>query len=83
MATVKRSNTAKKPEAEKKPSVPRTKAKLVEKAIKNVARKVLGTDLKASVGDLVRLLELNKEIERDVPVDIQVSWVEDKGAVEK
>ena len=91
MAIVKRGKKAKakKPEpekktgADKKPSVPRTKAKLVEKAIKNVALKVLGTELKASVGDLVRLLELNKEIEREMPVDVQVTWVEDKAAVEK
>jgi hypothetical protein len=31
---------------------------------------------KATLGDFIRLLQLQKELEAEVPRDIQVSWVE-------
>lgn len=31
---------------------------------------------KASLGDFIRLLQLQKELEAEIPRDIQVSWVE-------
>lgn len=31
---------------------------------------------KATLGDFIRLLQLQKELEAEIPRDIQVSWVE-------
>ena len=33
---------------------------------------------KATLGDFIRLLQLQKELEAEIPRDIQVSWVEPK-----
>jgi hypothetical protein len=36
----------------------------------------LGTNMKASLGDYIRLLQLQKELEKDEVREIKVRWVE-------
>jgi len=61
---------AKKP---RKPGAPR-KENAVDRAIE-AFEKTLGNK-NVSVGDYVRLLQLQKEIDDDEPKDIEVTWVE-------
>jgi hypothetical protein len=49
-------------------------ARLVRKAIKVFETKL--ADKNVSVGEFVRLLELQKEFDADEPRDIKVTWVE-------
>jgi len=69
----------KKPRGEKAaPARPRRKSKkkLVEQVIENIEKKLTSKDLKPSVGDFIRLLQLEKELEEEQPKEIKVSWVE-------
>ncbi|MGA2328551.1 MAG: hypothetical protein ABSH05_19930 [Bryobacteraceae bacterium] len=54
----------------------RTKAKLVSNVIKKIEEKLDADELKPTVGDLFRLLQLEKEMEQEQPKEIKVSWVE-------
>jgi len=49
-------------------------ARLVKKAIKVFEKKL--EEKNVSVGEFVRLLELQKEIDEDEPKEIKVTWVE-------
>jgi hypothetical protein len=54
----------------------RKRAVLVEKAIKSIEKK-LGTEaMKATLGDFIRLLQLQKELQVDEPKEIKITWVE-------
>jgi hypothetical protein len=54
----------------------RTKAKLVSHVIKKIEAKLDADELKPTVGDLFRLLQLEKELEEEQPKEIKVLWVE-------
>ncbi len=57
----------------------RSKGKrLVEKVLKSIEEKVEKDELKPTVGDLLRLLQAEKELqaEDEKPTEIKVSWVE-------
>lgn len=60
----------------KKPASPRAKenARLVEMAIQSFENK-LG-EKNVTVGEFVRLLELQKEMDGDEPREIKITWVE-------
>jgi hypothetical protein len=45
--------------------------------------KKLGTSVKASLGDYIRLVQLHKELEDDEVREIKVTWVEPEGPAEK
>ena len=51
-------------------------AALVEKVIQNIEEKLKSDQLKPTVGDLIRLLQLEKELEEEQPKEIKVLWVE-------
>ena len=51
---------------------------MVEKLLKNVEKKLESEDVKASLGDYIRLMQLQSELEEDEPEDIRVTWVEPK-----
>jgi hypothetical protein len=51
-------------------------AALVHKVMENIEKKLEADELKPSVGDLVRLLQLEKELVQEQPKEIKVSWVE-------
>jgi len=52
-----------------------TKA-LVEQAIQQFGEKLENNELKSTVGDFIRLLQLKKELLEEAPREIKVSWVE-------
>jgi hypothetical protein len=54
----------------------KTQAAGVKKLLKNVEKKLGGEDVKATLGDYIRLVQLQQELEEDEPRDITVSWVE-------
>jgi hypothetical protein len=52
---------------------------LVQKVIEKLGKKLeTDTDIKGTIGDLVRLIQLEKEIEEEVetPDEIKVTWVD-------
>jgi hypothetical protein len=56
----------------------KTQAAVVKKLLKNVEKKLGGEDVKATLGDYIRLVQLQTELEADEPRDITVTWVEPK-----
>ena len=49
---------------------------MVKRLLKKVEKKLGDEDVKASLGDYIRLVQLQKELEEDEPRDIKVTWVE-------
>ena len=56
----------------------KTQAAVVEKLLKNVEKKLGGEGVKATLGDYIRLMQLQKELEEEDPRDITVTWVDPK-----
>ena len=56
----------------------KTQAAVVEKLLKNVEKKLAGKDVKATLGDYIKLVQLQTELEEEEPRDITVTWVEPK-----
>ncbi len=56
--------------------VRRTKAELVDEVIRKIEEKIEGGDVKATVGDLIRLLQMEEELEQEQPKEIKVTWVD-------
>ena len=54
----------------------KTQAAVVKKLLENVERKLGGEDVKATLGDYIRLVQLQQELEEEEPKDITVTWVE-------
>ena len=54
----------------------KTQAAVVEKLLKSVEKKLAGKDVKATLGDYIRLVQLQQELEDEEPKDIKVTWVE-------
>jgi len=53
-----------------------TKAELIRMALQNFGDKLEANEVKTSVGDFIRLLELEREIKSQQPREIKVTWVE-------
>ena len=51
-------------------------AGVVKKLLKKVEKKLGGDEVKASLGDYIRLVQLQKELEEEQPKEIKVTWVE-------
>jgi vacuolar-type H+-ATPase subunit E/Vma4 len=64
--------------AEKKPGRKRRKkkAQLVSKVIERIEEKLESGEMKPTVGDFIRLLQLEKELAEEQPREIKVSWIE-------
>ena len=56
----------------------KTQAAVVKKLLKNVEKKLGGEDVKATLGDYIRLVQLQQELEEEEPKDIKVTWVDPK-----
>lgn len=56
----------------------KTQAAVVEKLLKNVEKKLAGKEVKATLGDYIKLVQLQSELEEEEPKDITVTWVEPK-----
>lgn len=55
----------------------RTKhAEVVEQILEKVEQRLGEGDVKASVGDYIRLVQFQKELEEDEPGEITVRWVD-------
>jgi hypothetical protein len=52
------------------------RATVVKKLLKNIEEKLSGEDVKASLGDYIRLVQLHKELDEEAPRQIKVTWVE-------
>lgn len=57
--------------------IPKEEGAAVEEALETVWQKLGGESSKPSVADLIRLLQLRKELNADKPGNITVRWVED------
>lgn len=53
-----------------------TRATVVKKLLRNIEEKLSGKDVKASLGDYIRLVQLQKELDEEAPREIKVTWVE-------
>jgi hypothetical protein len=56
----------------------KTQAAVVEKLLKNVEKKLAGKNVKATLGDYIKLMQLQTELEAEEPKDIKVTWVDPK-----
>ncbi len=49
---------------------------LINKLVNNIEEKIDANELKATLGDLIRLMQIQKELEENHPREIKVTWVE-------
>ena len=57
---------------------------VLEKLIVKMEESLNGSDVKASLGDYLKLVQLEKEIGEEAPQEIKVTWVEpDKPSTEE
>lgn len=69
-------NKKKETEAEPVEKAPvESQARVVEKIRKRVEQKLSESDVKVTLGDYIRLVQLEKELEEDEPKEIKVTWV--------
>jgi hypothetical protein len=59
-----------------KPKRAKNKKALVKQVIQQIAEKLDNNELKPTLGDLFRALQLQKELLEETPKEIKVSWVE-------
>ncbi len=52
------------------------KAALVERVIQSIEERLKRDELKATIGDLIRLVQLEKELKEERPKEIKVTWIE-------
>jgi hypothetical protein len=53
-----------------------SRANLVEKALHSIEEKLGSSEVKATFGDFIRLLQLQKELQIDRPQEIKVTWID-------
>ncbi len=61
---------------EKPASKRRSKKELVKSVMEKVEQTLEAGQLKPTVGDFIRLAQLEKELDDEQPTEIKVSWVE-------
>ena len=49
---------------------------MVKKILKKMEAKLSGDDAKATLGDYIRLVQFEKELQEGEPREIKVTWVE-------
>ncbi len=52
------------------------KAALIDKLLHSIQKQISGKEMKGTVSDFIRLLQLQKELEEEQPREIEVRWVE-------
>ena len=55
-------------------------AAIVNKLLQSIEAKIDAKELKATLGDFIRLLQLQRELEEEQPREIKVTWVEPAAA---
>jgi hypothetical protein len=58
---------------------PKEQVVVVRRLLRKVEQRLSEGDVKASLGDYIRLVQLQKELDEDTPKEIKVTWVEPKG----
>ena len=48
----------------------------MEALLKNVEKKLTGKEVKATLGDYIKLVQFQKELEDEHPKEIKVTWVD-------
>ena len=85
MAGKKTVKTSKEPkgvaEPEKRPAkLEESRAAVVKKLLKKLEKQLGGgEEVKASLGDYIRLVQLHKELDEEAPREIKVTWVDPAG----
>ena len=52
------------------------KAQAVKHMLTEIETKMTGNQMKATLGDYIRLVQLHKELDDESPKEIRVTWVE-------
>lgn len=52
---------------------------MVRKLLKKLEEQMGGGEMKASLGDYIRLVQLHKELDEESPREIRVTWVDPAG----
>jgi hypothetical protein len=58
------------------PTGAKARALAVQKILRNVEKKMSAEDVKASLGDYIRLFQLSKEMHEEPKAHISVTWIE-------
>ncbi len=58
------------------PETSESKTQVVDQMISDFKRKVEQGEVKVSVGDFIRLVQLRSDLDLDEPKEIRVTWVE-------
>src|SRR5579864_2312516 len=62
--------------AAEKPVESGGRAGVLKRLLKSVEKKLSGEDVKATLGDYIKLVQLQKEMDDEQPREIRVTWVE-------
>ena len=54
-----------------------TRAEVIEKILCNVEKKMSAENVKATLGDYIKLLQLAKEMGEEPKTEIKVTWIEE------
>ncbi len=60
-----------------------TTAKRITEVIAQVEEQLSRSEFKATIADYIRLLQVQKEYEKEMPRDIEVTWVESQNENER
>ena len=52
------------------------RAAVVKKLLRKLEEQMRGGEVKASLGDYIRLVQLHKELDEEAPREIKVTWVD-------
>jgi len=66
-----------KPKPKPKPKLdvlPQKQAAVIKKILESLEKKLTGDQMKASLGDYIRLVQLQKELDEESPREIKVTW---------
>lgn len=66
----------KKRAAEARKQEQKERAEAVKKILQNVEKKMAEEGLKATLGDYIKLIQLQKEMSEEPPSEITVTWIE-------
>ena len=64
--------------AQKKKTASAKQSETVKTILENFVAELSKKDVKATVGDYIRLVQLQKEMDEEAPVETKVGWVETK-----
>lgn len=56
---------------------------MVQQILEQVEQKITDGEVKATLGDYIRLVQLEKELEEEEPGEITVRWVDPKETTEE